>query len=62
MVAISLIVIGFNIFSLQVLESGDGDIGDQGVQFVGRVLIVVTAASQTYTYAERSGSVREKIN
>uniref|UniRef100_A0A1L8E6B4 Uncharacterized protein n=1 Tax=Haematobia irritans TaxID=7368 RepID=A0A1L8E6B4_HAEIR len=51
-----LIIIGFNIFGLQVLESGNGNISDQCVQFVGRVFIVITATSQAYTHTEWSGS------
>lgn len=48
----SLFVVGFNIFRLKSLEGFDWNIGDQCVQFVGRVLIVISSASQANANTE----------
>ena len=43
---------GFNVLSLETLESSllDVDMGDEGVQLVGGVLILVTHAGKTDTH------------
>lgn len=47
-----LIFGGLNVLRLQVLECGHRHVGNQSVQFVGRVLIVVAATRQAHTNAE----------
>lgn len=47
-----LIVAGLNIFCLQALEGFDWNVGDQCVQFVGRILIVISSASQANANTE----------
>ena len=46
---------GFNVLSLETLESSllDVDMGDEGVQLVGGVLILVTHAGKTDTHPEK---------
>lgn len=49
-----LIVRRLDVLGLQSLERGNRDVGDQGEQLVGRVLVVVTPASQTHSDADRN--------
>lgn len=49
-----LIVCRLDVLGLQSLERGHRNVGDQGEQLVGRVLIVVSPASQTHSDADRN--------
>merc|ERR1711997_745509 len=41
-----------DVFRLETLEGGDADVGDQSVQLVGAVLILVTETGQSDTHSE----------
>ena len=58
--SVYLLAAGLHIFCLKSLEGGDVDVSDQSVQFVGRVLILVTHTGQTHTNPE--GNVPAKGN
>ena len=46
------LVRGFNILRLQALERSNVDVGDQGVELVGRIFVFVAQTGQTNAYSE----------
>ena len=53
-------LLSFNVLCLETLESvlGYVDMGDEGVQLVGRVLILVTHTGKTDTQSENLRDIR----
>ena len=65
LIFVTKITIGFLLFAVDVdigesFEAGAGHEGTEGVQLVGRVLVLVTAARQTHSHAERHVPVNRK--
>ena len=49
-----------DILGLESLEGGNVDVGDQSVEFVGRVLVFVTEASKADAHTEGNITAKEK--
>ncbi len=52
----SLVAASFHVLRLESLEGGDVDVSDEGIQLVGRVLVLVPQTGQANTHAERDVS------